>query len=67
MSLCDPEHWRLPVFYERIEKAIRAIDPNHMLWLDGNTMAMEWRFFDNILPNCVYALHDYTVSTLDYN
>ncbi|MCJ1439289.1 hypothetical protein MMC27_008681 [Xylographa pallens] len=58
---CDPEHWRLPAFYDRIEPAIRKIDPNHILWLDGNTFAMEWKFFDKILPNCVYALHDYSM------
>ena len=58
---CDPLHYRLPAFYDRIEQAIREIDPNHMLWLDGNTFSMEWRTFDYILPNCVYALHDYTM------
>jgi aryl-phospho-beta-D-glucosidase BglC (GH1 family) len=58
---CDPEHVRLPAFYERIEQSIRKIDPNHILWLDGNTFAMEWKGFDKILPNCVYALHDYSV------
>ncbi|KAJ5722671.1 hypothetical protein N7488_000706 [Penicillium malachiteum] len=57
---CDPEHVRLPAFYTRIEKAIRAIDPNHILWLDGNTFAMEWKGFDRVLPNCVYAMHDYS-------
>ncbi|KAF2456902.1 putative glucanase [Lineolata rhizophorae] len=57
---CDPLHYRLPAFYDRIEKAIRAIDPEHILWLDGNTWAMEWKFFDKTLPNCVYALHDYS-------
>ena len=56
---CDPEHRRLPIFYERLEAAIRKVDPEHMLFLDGNTMAMEWKFFDKALPNCVYALHDY--------
>ncbi|KAK5138595.1 hypothetical protein LTR08_000183 [Meristemomyces frigidus] len=58
---CDPEHWRLPAYYDRIEKEIREMDPNHMLWLDGNTFAMEWKFFDHVLPNCVYALHDYAM------
>jgi Cellulase (glycosyl hydrolase family 5). len=58
---CDPEHVRLPAFYARIEKAIRAIDPRHILWLDGNTFAMEWKGFDTVLPNCVYAMHDYAV------
>lgn len=60
---CDPEHVRLPAFYKRIEPAIRKIDPNHVLFLDGNTFAMEWKGFDERLPNCVYALHDYAVSS----
>jgi len=57
---CDPEHVRLPAFYDRLEPAIRKVDPNHMLWLDGNTFAMEWRGFNKVLPNCVYAMHDYS-------
>ncbi|RMY47932.1 hypothetical protein D0863_15517 [Hortaea werneckii] len=58
----DSEHWRLPAFYTRIEKEIRSIDPDHILWLDGNTFAMEWKHFDeHILPNSVYALHDYSM------
>ncbi|KAL2427073.1 Beta-xylosidase [Exophiala dermatitidis] len=61
---CDPEHVRLPAFYVRLEKAIRAIDPHHILWLDGNTFAAEWKGFDEVveaLPNCVYSLHDYSM------
>lgn len=58
---CDPQHVRLPAFYERIEKEIRSVDPHHILWLDGNTFAMEWKGFDKVLPNCVYAMHDYSV------
>jgi hypothetical protein len=57
---CDPEHHRLPEFYDRFEPAIRKIDPHHILWLDGNTFAMEWKGFEHVLPNCAYALHDYT-------
>lgn len=56
---CDPEHHRLPEFYARLEKAIREVDPEHVLWLDGNTFSMEFRHFDVPLPNTVYALHDY--------
>ena len=58
---CDPEHVRLPAFYERLEPAIRKIDPHHILWLDGNTFAMEWKGFSRVLPNSAYALHDYTM------
>lgn len=58
---CDALHHRLPAFYNRLEPAIRAVDPDHILWLDGNTFAMEWRDFTTTLPNTVYALHDYTM------
>lgn len=56
----DPEYVRLAAFYDRIEKEIRQIDADHILWLDGNTFAMEWNGFTHILPNCVYSLHDYS-------
>jgi hypothetical protein len=56
------EHVRLPKFYDRIEKAIRKVDANHILWLDGNTFAMDFKAFDSVLPNTVYAIHDYSVS-----
>lgn len=55
----DPLHYRLPRFYVRLEKAVRAIDPYHILWLDGNTYANEWREFTEI-PNSVYSIHDYS-------
>lgn len=57
---CDPQHWRLPAFYDRFEPAIRKIDPVHILWFDGNTFAAEWKHFDHVLPNSVYSLHDYS-------
>ena len=57
---CDPQHIRLPAFYTRIERAIRAVDPHHILWLDGNTFAGEWKGFTSVLSNCVYSLHDYS-------
>ncbi|KAJ3533118.1 hypothetical protein NM208_g8132 [Fusarium decemcellulare] len=56
---CDSQQTRVAAFYERCEKAIRKIDPNHLLLLDGNTFAMEWKGFTSILPNTVYAIHDY--------
>jgi hypothetical protein len=45
---------------------IRAVDSKHILWLDGNTFAMEWKFFEPLvsgptrLRNCAYSLHDYS-------
>jgi hypothetical protein len=57
----DPEHTRLISWYERAEKAIRAVDPDTMLFIDGNTYAMDFSRFDTVLPNSVYAMHDYAM------
>ncbi|KAL3455806.1 putative glucanase [Aspergillus heterothallicus] len=56
----DPQGTRLVSFYNRIEKAIREIDPDHILWLEGNMYAMDFEAFTDPLPNCVYAIHDYS-------
>ncbi|ELU40694.1 glucanase [Rhizoctonia solani AG-1 IA] len=37
----DEEHVRVLAWYERVQKAIHAIDPDHILFLDGNT----WSFY----------------------
>lgn len=52
----DPEHTNLQAWYKRVEKAIREVDPNHILWLDGNTYSMDFSGFKEVLPNCVYAI-----------
>ncbi|KAL6890037.1 glycoside hydrolase family 5 protein [Trichoderma evansii] len=59
----DPQHTRLISWYERVEKAIRAVDSDHMLFLDGNTYAMDFSAFDTkkVLPNTVYSCHDYSM------
>nr|OQO25970.1 hypothetical protein B0A51_07687 [Rachicladosporium sp. CCFEE 5018] len=56
----DPVHHRLQSWYARVEPAIRAVDPHHILWLDGNTYSMDFTAFKTVLPNCVYAIHDYS-------
>lgn len=55
----DPNHEGLQTFYRRVEKAIRDVDADHILFLDGNTYAMDFTAFKEVLPNCVYAIHDY--------
>lgn len=55
----DPKHTNLQAWYKRVEKAIREADPDHILFLDGNTYAMDFTAFKEVLPNCVYAIHDY--------
>lgn len=59
----DPTGKVLPAFYARLEKAIRAIDPRHVLFLDGNKYSTDFGCFDvaNPLPNVVYTAHDYAL------
>jgi len=60
----DPSGEVLPVFYDRLEAAIRAIDPRHVLFLDGNRYSTDFSFLDSRsepLPNTVYTAHDYAL------
>src|SRR3954464_3545317 len=51
-------------FCARLAAAIRAVDPDHILFLDGNTYSTEFDFFGDPLDNAVYALHDYVPAGL---
>jgi len=60
----DPTNERLLPFYERLEAAVRAIDPRHVLFLDGNKYSTDFSAFDTRaepLPNAVYTAHDYAL------
>jgi len=60
----DPTNERLLPFYDRLEKAVRAIDPRHALFLDGNRYSTDFSAFDarsEPLPNTVYTAHDYAL------
>ena len=50
--------------YERLASAIREIDPDHILFLDGNTYSTEFSMFEEPLENSVYTLHDYVPAGL---
>jgi endoglucanase len=53
----------LPAFYRRLEKAVRAVDPRHVLFLDGNKYSSDFSVFagSDPLPNAVYTAHDYAL------
>ena len=60
----DPSGQALPAFYERLERAIRAIDPRHILFLDGNRYSTDFSFLDaraEPMANTVYTAHDYAL------
>lgn len=48
-------------FYERLHKAVRAIDKDHILFLDGNRYSTEFGIFKEVWPNTIYTCHDYAL------
>ena len=60
----DPLGTRLVPFYDRLEKAVRAIDQRHVLFLDGNKYSTDFSAFDarpEPIDNAVYTAHDYAL------
>jgi endoglucanase len=57
----DPTGEQLDAFYMRVVAAIRKIDPQHIIFLEGNRYSQDFSVFGPPLPNVVYALHNYAV------
>ncbi|KAK6461970.1 endo-1,4-beta-glucanase [Scheffersomyces coipomensis] len=58
-----PDHSKLVNFYRRLDEQVRAVDSNHIFFLDGNTYSMDFRQFPapaDFIPNSVYSIHDYS-------
>lgn len=57
----DPTGERLFPYYKRLRTAIRKIDPNHILFLEGDRYATDFSSFNEIWDNVVYTNHDYAM------
>jgi endoglucanase len=55
----DPSGELIGPYYERLHDAIRAIDPDHILFLDGNRYSVDFQMFETTWPNTVWCAHDY--------
>nr|BFE81640.1 hypothetical protein GCM10020093_042410 [Planobispora longispora] len=49
-------------FYDRLVKAVRAADPHHVLFLDGNTYSTDFSVFRELYENTVFVCHDYALA-----
>jgi len=49
-------------FYDRLVKAVRSIDQNHVLFLDGNTYSTDFSIFREVYENTVFVCHDYALA-----
>ena len=57
----DVEGSAIGPFYRRLEAAIRRVDPDHILFLDGNRYSTQFDQLGDPLPNTVYTAHDYAL------
>jgi aryl-phospho-beta-D-glucosidase BglC (GH1 family) len=59
----DPEGTAIRPFCDRAIDAIRAVDPDHIIFLDGNRYATDFSAFEDVpvYPNVVYSAHDYAL------
>lgn len=45
--------------YRRLYEAIKAIDPDHIIFFEGNRYALDFSMFPEPWPGVVYTTHDY--------
>jgi len=55
----DPSGRVVGPFYDRLVAAIREIDANHIVFVDGNTYSTDFSIFAEPYENAIYACHDY--------
>jgi endoglucanase len=58
----DPSGQVIGPFYDRLVSAVRAIDPDHIFFLDGNTYSTDFSIFGDGYENAVYVCHDYALA-----
>ncbi|MGW0737205.1 glycoside hydrolase family 5 protein [Streptomyces sp. NPDC002851] len=49
-------------FYRRLVDAVRAVDPAHVIFLDGNRYANDFDVIGGDFENTVYSVHDYALA-----
>lgn len=57
----DPTGEAIMPLYRRLHDAIRAIDPDHILFLEGNRYSLDFHMFGEPWENVVYTNHDYAL------
>ena len=57
----EPTGEKLVPYYKRLMDAIRKIDKNHILFLEGDKYAVDFSKFTEVWDNVVYTNHDYAI------
>jgi len=62
----DPSGAVVGPYYDRLVAAIREIDPNHIVFIDGNTYSTDFSMFSEVYENAIYACHDYARAGMSF-
>jgi aryl-phospho-beta-D-glucosidase BglC (GH1 family) len=62
----DPSGAVVGPFHDRLVAAIREVDPDHIVFVDGNTYSTDFSIFGEPYENAVYALHDYARAGMSF-
>ena len=55
----DPSGAVVGPFHDRLVEAVREVDPDHIVFIDGNTYSTDFSAFGEPYENAIYACHDY--------
>lgn len=58
----DPTGEYVRAFFPRLNRAIREVDPDHILFLKGNAYGVEFDYYTEPLPNVAFLSMDYAVA-----
>jgi aryl-phospho-beta-D-glucosidase BglC (GH1 family) len=62
----DPTGEVIGPFHDRLVAAVREVDPDHIVFVDGNTYSTDFSIFGEPYENAVYALHDYARAGMSF-
>jgi hypothetical protein len=62
----DPSGEVIGPFTDRLVAAVRAVDPRHIVFADGNTYSTDFSVFGEVYENTVFACHDYALAGMAY-
>lgn len=62
----DPSGEVVGPFYDRLVAAVREVDADHILFVDGNTYSTDFSMFSRPYENTVFACHDYALAGMSF-
>jgi endoglucanase len=62
----DPSGTVVGPFHDRLVAAVREVDPDHIVFVDGNTYSTDFSIFGEPYENAIYACHDYAAAGMSF-